>query len=50
MSVSEGRWSCPRCNVTVTRSPHQDVKQWATYLVNLQASHGAVCSRKESLK
>lgn len=50
MTVSEGRWSCPRCSVTVVRSPHQDVKQWQTYLHNLQAAHGAVCSRKESLK
>jgi hypothetical protein len=50
MSVSEGRWSCPRCTHVEVRSGYQDREQWTTYLRNVQLSHGAVCSRRESLR
>jgi ribosomal protein L37AE/L43A len=50
MSVTEGVWSCPRCQHIEVRSGYQDREQWQTYLRNVQASHGPVCARKASVQ
>lgn len=50
MSVSEGRWSCPRCRHVEVRSGYQSREQWSIYLRNVQLSHGPSCAKKASFR